>query len=57
MSTPNNFLCTPASDTLIEVFFLALDRLQQLPPGDSMEMADGPWTSEVRIEAVLSRLF
>jgi hypothetical protein len=34
MSTYNVVKATPVTNTLFGAFFLALDRLQQLPPGD-----------------------
>ena len=34
MSTSDEVDATPITNTLLGAFFLALDRLQQLPPGD-----------------------
>ena len=34
MSTSDEVKATPITSTLLGAFFLALDRMQQLPPGD-----------------------
>ena len=39
MSESSEVNATPATSTLFAAFFLALDRLQRLPPGDGTEVA------------------
>ncbi len=41
MSTSDEVKATPISNTLFGAFFLALDRLQQLPPGDVTWVEEG----------------
>ncbi len=41
MSTSRYVKATPITNTLFGAFFLALDRLQQLPPGDGTGLAEG----------------
>ena len=41
MSTSCNVNATPITNTLFGAFFLALDRLQQLPPGDGTGVGEG----------------
>ncbi len=41
MSTSMFVQATPITSTLFGAFFLALDRLQQLPPGDGTGVAEG----------------
>ncbi len=41
MSTSDAINATPITNTLFGAFFLALDRLQQLPPGDGTGVGEG----------------
>ncbi len=41
MSTSYRVKATPITNTLFGAFFLALDRLQQLPPGDGTGVGEG----------------
>ena len=41
MSTFSEVKATPIANTLFGAFFLALDRLQQLPPGDNTGLGEG----------------
>ena len=41
MCTSYEVKATPITNTLFGAFFLALDRLQQLPPGDGTWMGEG----------------
>ncbi len=41
MSTSDEVKATPIANTLFGAFFLALDRLQQLPPGDVTGVEEG----------------
>jgi hypothetical protein len=41
MSTSDEVKATPITSTLFGAFFLALDRLQQLPPGDGAGVGEG----------------
>ncbi len=40
-NTSNAIQATPITSTLFGAFFLALDRLQQLPPGDGTGVGEG----------------
>jgi hypothetical protein len=40
-SSCNAFFSSPATNTLFGAFFLALDRLHQLPPGDGTGVGEG----------------
>ncbi len=41
MSTSSEVKATPIANTLFGAFFLALDRLQQIPPGDGTGVEEG----------------
>jgi hypothetical protein len=41
MSTSNEVRATPITSTLFGAFFLALDRLQQIPSGDGAGVVEG----------------
>ncbi len=54
MSTSNVFKATPTSNTLFGAFFLALDRLQQLSPGECTGVGEGVAMADpVVVECVL----
>ena len=54
MSTSSEVHATPISNILVGAFFLALDRLQQLPPGDVTGVGEGVAMSDpAAVECVL----
>ncbi len=54
MSTSNEVKATPITSTLFGAFFLALDRLQQLSPGDGTGVWEGVATADpAAVECVL----
>ena len=54
MSTSDEVKATTITNTLFGALFLALDRLQQLPPGDGTGVGDGvAMTDPAAVECVL----
>ena len=56
MSTSYEVKATPITNTLFGAFCLALDRLQQLPPGDVTRLGEGvAMVDPAAVECVLRR--